>query len=109
MKKIFLLLIGITVISACNRVNYSYKSDYRYYLKETINPQHEIDSAIGYSLPKYTTWNNSCIRGVRNGDSTIICTYLYWKTINDSLDYNVSVTTFRNTDTCVIKIKPIKK
>lgn len=82
-------------------------SNYRYYLQDTTTPQELVDSLLGFHSD-YKTWPTHQYVGMYRGDSTVITNRTYWSRVSDTLAISATVTEYRLTDTCTVKLKPIK-
>lgn len=109
MKKNILLLTIALIVTACDVKDYISNDDskYTYFLQETVDPQHIVDSLLQDKSSDFRTWTRMNLVGVRY-DSTQITTYANWVLVSDSVRNSISVTCYGNTDTCTVKSKVSK-
>lgn len=109
MKKNILLLTIALIVTACDVKDYISNDDskYTYFLQETVDPQHIVDSLLQDKSSDFRTWTRMNLVGVRY-DSTQITTYTNWVLVSDSVRNSISVTCYGNTDTCTVKSKVSK-
>ena len=109
MKKNILLLVIFLTVTACGVKDYVSNNDskYTYFLQETADPQHVVDSLLQDKSTDFHTWTKMNLIGVRY-DSTRITTYTNWVLVSDSVRNSISVTCYGNTDTCTVKSKVSK-
>lgn len=109
MKKNILLLTTVLIVTACGVKDYISNDDskYTYFLQETVDPQHTVDSLLQDKSSDFRTWTRMNLVGVRY-DSTQITTYTNWVLVSDSVRNSISVTCYGNTDTCTVKSKVSK-
>lgn len=91
MKKLLLVLLVFVSLISCSPKVY-------YFSRETDCPQCVVDSLLGPNTSNYLEWESFTVKGVNQGDSTIISTYVLVQQYQ-----TVSVTDFENESESLVK------
>lgn len=91
MKKLLVTLVLFISLISCSPKVY-------YFSRETKCPQCVVDSLLGPNTSNYLNWDSFTTKGVNQGDSTIISTYVL---VRDK--QTVSVTEFDNEEESLVK------